>query len=153
MKIIAFVFLFLFGLFFTTPYKIISVTQQEVVGGRQESGKSTVYLFKAVAKKGSDKLSFEDLWIGTTYYSIEASHQDDKNVISKDFIKGDTIYFQAIKRFLPDENGDLKLAAQLKNKQVPMEYTGKALIGYSFKGKKHYYPVEEITTLKRENRP
>lgn len=153
MKLFAIVFLFFFGLFFTTPFKMVNFTQQKVVGGRMESGISTVYEFKAIAKKDSDKLSFEDLWVGTTYYAVKASHQKADNSISNDFSKGDTILFRAVKRRLPDESGDLKLTLSDKQKHIPLEYTGKALLGYTYKGKKHYFPIEEIKVLEEELRP
>lgn len=153
MKLLGFILLFLFGIFFSTPFTNIQVTKQEQVGGRMESGASTVYTFKIVAKKPSSKLHFEEVWIGTKYFAIEASHQKPDNSISLDFEKGDTIFFQAIERYLPNESGDLVLQKSSQYKNVPIEYAGKALLGYKYKGKQHYYAVEDIQILQRLNRP
>jgi hypothetical protein len=153
MRILGFILLFLFGIFFSTPFKVIRITQQEQRGGQYESGASTVYQFKLVAKKPSSKVHFQDLWIGTRYYAIEASHQNADNSISNDFEKGDTILFQASDRYLPDESGDLVLQKEVQHKNVPIEYAGRALIGYTFKGKTHYYIVEEFEKLNDLNRP
>jgi hypothetical protein len=153
MKFLGFILLFLFGIFFSTPFKTISTTQQNVVGGRMESGRSVVFEFKMVAKKPSSKLQFEDVWIGVKHYAIKASHQKADNSISNDFEKGDTIYFQAIERYLPNESGELELQKNPNPKTVPIEYTGQALIGYKYKGKQHYYVIENFTTLKEELRP
>jgi hypothetical protein len=153
MRILGFILLFLFGLFFSTPFKLVESTKQNHAGGRMESGTSTVYTFKLVAKKASDKLQFQDLWIGVKYYPIEATHQNPDNSISTEFEKGDTIYFQAIERYLPNENGELKLQKSPNPKVVPMEYKGHALIGYTFKGKKHYYVVEHFKDLPNVNHP
>ncbi len=153
MKIFAFILLFLFGLFFSTPFKLVQVSKQEHVAGRMEGGMSTVFTFKIVVKKSSEKLHFEDLWIGTRYYPIEASHQKADNSISNDFEKKDTIYFQAVEYYLPNEAGELVLQKPDVKKNVPMEYAGNALIGYTFKGKKHYFVVEKIEQLERVNHP
>ncbi|RLD67537.1 MAG: hypothetical protein DRI84_02190 [Bacteroidetes bacterium] len=153
MKILGFILLFLFGIFFSTPFKVVKVTKQEQMGGRMESGTSTVYLFKIVAKKPSTKLHYEDLWIGTEYYAIEASHQKPDNSITNEFEKGDTIFFQAVRRFLPDDRGDLVLQKSSQIKNVPLEYAGKALIGYKYKEKQHYYAVEDIEVLTDVNLP
>ncbi len=153
MKFLGFILLFLFGIFFSTPFKIISTTQQNVVGGRMESGRSVVYEFRMVAEKPSTKLQFEDVWIGVKHYAIKASHQRADNSISNDFEKGDTIYFQAIERYLPGDNGELELQKNPNPKNVPLEYTGRALIGYKYKGKQHYHVIEEFTKLKTEERP
>lgn len=153
MKILGFILLFLFGLFFSQPFKIIQSTRQVVNAGRMESGSSEVFLIKIVAKKSSEKIQFEDLWVGVTYYPIKASHQNPDNSISNDFAKGDTIYIQAVKRSLPDEHGVLQPVKQEVSKNVPIEYTGHALIGYKFKGKQHYAVIEDFEKLQTENLP
>jgi len=153
MKILGFILLFLFGIFFSTPFKMIKTTKQEQMAGRQESGTATVFTFKLIAKKPSSKLQFSDLWIGTRYYAIEASHQKPDHSISNDFEKGDTIYFQATERYLPNENGELVLQESAQKKNVPIEYEGRALIGYTFKGKKHYYAVKDFEILENLNLP
>ncbi|MCK5857492.1 MAG: hypothetical protein KAG64_08380 [Bacteroidales bacterium] len=152
MKILGFILLFLFGLFFSVPFKVVQSTQQEVVGGRMETGSSTIYLVKMVAKKPSTKLHYEDLWIGIKHYSVTASHQKPDNTISQDFEKGDTIYIQASQQYLPNDNGEKEIRAEKANK-TPIEYTGKALIGYTFKGKKHYFEISDLEILSTENRP
>lgn len=146
MKILGFIFLFLFGIFFSVPFKMIDTTKQNVIGGRMESGRSVVFQFKMVAKKPSTKLHFEDVWIGVKHYSIEAVHQKADNSISPVFEKGDTIYFQAIERYLPNTQGDLEIQ-ESGSKKVPIEYTGQALIGYKFKDKQHYYTIENFDEI------
>jgi len=135
MRILAFILLFFFGLINTPHFKLIEATKQNVVGGRKESGRSVVYNFKLVVRKSSDKIQLEDVWIGVKHFSIKASHQDADNSISSNFDKGDTIYFQAEERYLPNENGDLELQKSTNPKNVPIEYKGNALIGYKYKGK------------------
>jgi len=153
MKILGFILLFLFGIFFSVPFKVIESTQQTVNGGRMETGSSVIFQVKMVAKKPSTKLHFEDLWIGITHYSITASHQEADNSISTDFEKGDTIYIQATQQYLPNNDGALHIESSEPKKSVPIEYTGKALIGYTFKDKQHYKVIDDFTILKTENRP
>jgi len=154
MKILGFILLFLFGIFFSIPFKMVESTQQTVNGGRMETGSSVIFQVKMVAKKPSTKLHFEDLWIGVTHYSVTASHQKADNSISTDFEKGDTIYIQAAQQYLPNSRGELSIETQNNsNKSVPMEYSGKALIGYTYKGKQHYQIIKDFTILKTENRP
>jgi len=153
MKILGFILLFLFGIFFSQPFNIVQSTRQVVNGGRMETGSSEIFLIKMVAKKPSTKLQFEDLWIGVTYYSIKASHQNPDNSISNDFEKGDTIYIQAVKRSIPDMHGNLQVQEPTNKKNVPIEYEGNALIGYTFKGVQHYAIIKDFQKLKTENRP
>jgi len=153
MKILGFILLFLFGIFYSTPFKIMETTQQNVVGGRMESGRSEVFEIKLIAKKPSSKLVFEDLWIGVKHFKIKATHQKADNSISTDFAKGDTILIQAIERYLPSESGELVLQKSDNIKSVPMEYTGKALIGFKFKNKQRYFVIDDFKQLKTEERP
>jgi len=153
MKILGFILLFLFGIFYSVPFKLVEATQQNVVGGRMESGRSEVFEIKLIAKKPSTKLVFEDLWVGVKHFKIKATHQKADNSISTDFAKGDTIFIQAIERYLPSESGELVLQKSDIIKAVPMEYTGKALIGFKLKNKQHYYIIEDFKKLKIEERP
>jgi len=151
MKILGFIFLFLFGIFFSVPFKVIQSTQQLSHGGRMETGSSKVFIVKMRAHKSSTKLQFEDMWIGINHYSIKASHQKPDNSISNDFEKGDTIYIQVVQQYLPNDNGQLQVK-EVSGK-TPIEYTGKALIGYKFKGKQHYFEIDDFTELPTVNRP
>jgi len=153
MKILAFILLFLFGIFYSVPFKVIEATQQSVVGGRMESGRSEVFELKIIVKKPSSKLVFEDLWLGVKHYRIEASHQKADNSISKEFAKGDTIIIRAIERYLPSESGELILQKSDHPKSVPIEYTGRALIGFKYKGKQRYHSIKEFKKIKAEEHP
>jgi hypothetical protein len=151
MKILGFIFLFLFGIFFSVPFKVTQSTQQLSHGGRMETGSSKVFIIQMRAHKPSTKLQFEDLWIGINHYSIKASHQKPDNTISNDFEKGDTIYIQVVQQYLPNENGQLRVKEV--SSKTPIEYSGKALIGYKYKGKQHYFEIDDFVVLPTVNRP
>ncbi|OIP01025.1 MAG: hypothetical protein AUJ98_05655 [Bacteroidetes bacterium CG2_30_33_31] len=146
MKTFLLILLCLFGLIPSKPFEVIKSTKQTSNGGRAESGITTSYSFKILAYTDSKKLKFEDLWIDSTYFQAVAYKQNSDLSFSNDFSKGDSIYIKAAKRKIPNGSGEL-IEEENIGKNLPYKYQGKALIGYSLKGKKKYFAIEEIEDL------
>lgn len=145
MKYIAVVLVFFFGWFGGTPFSHLLSTEQTSFGGRAQSGKTVQYQLKFIAKAPSTKLSFEGLWIGVNEVEMKAFSKID-GVINQTFEKGDTIYIDAYQRHLPNKEGSLELS-KYSSKAVPIEYKGRAVLQYKFKGKTKHYTIENFKKL------
>ena len=127
--------------------KLIDATSQEWYGGQYESGRGTDYVFTIRAGGGSDKLVIDQLWLEEDFYEVSAVKNRAKRS-DLTFQKNDTIYIQAGKKLLPDANGNmLKVAG--KKMDPPREFSGTALLGYTWKGKRKYLEVAELKVLEK----
>ncbi len=146
MKYIAVILVFFFGWFGVTPFSAILSTEQVSFGGRAQSGKTVQYQLKFIAKAPSTKLSFDGLWVGVNEVEMDvyAITMGDKKLST--FEKGDTVYINAYQRHLPNKEGSLELS-KYSSKAVPIEYKGRAVLQYKFKGKTKYYTIEEFKKL------
>ena len=132
---------------FGTKLRFVDSTSQEWVGGIYEAGKGTNYKITLLAKASAEKLQVEDLWIGDDYFKVQAI----KNLARKSdlsFAKRDTIYVVSSINFKPTEDGKMEQVKLLK-KDPPVEMTGVALLGYSWKGKKKYMNIASFRKLKK----
>lgn len=139
----AFIMLVLFtGIFgfFKKDFKIIEATRQEWTGGLRESGKGINYKITLEAKKNSDKLKFEDIWIKERTYKYKI-YNISENKPGNVFKKNDTLIISATIKTHKDDNS-------LKEEQLPFDYTNESVIGYKLKNKKKYKPVGDIRILK-----
>ena len=152
MKTLLFIFLCIFGWFSSTPFEVVDATSQFSAGGRAESGTTTTYTFKILANQNSDKLSIDEIWIDTTYFKAQPYKQNPDLSFNQTWEKGDTLFLKVSKRSIPDEKGNLK-DFNGPTKVLPYKYKGKALIGYTLKGKRKYMIVSEIKTLPRAYYP
>ncbi len=146
MKITAVIFLFLFGWFISVPFSNFEATQQKSYGGRAKSGSTIHYSFKMVSKVSSEKLKFEDLWIGINKLEFKTYSLDTERMRKNTFEKGDTIYIEAYIHSRPDENGNL-VSDGLTTTPPPIEYSGLGLLKYLYKGKTKYRVIKEIKKL------
>lgn len=127
--------------------KLVDATSQEWAGGIYEAGYGTNYIITLVAKGNSDKLIINDLWIGEDYFKVSAV----KSLAARNdlaFEKGDTVYVAAGLTLKPDKNG--KYIKTLKgSKELPEEYTGAALLGYTWKGKNKFVEIGDFRKLEK----
>lgn len=146
MKYIAILLFYFFGWFISVPFDSFTATQQKSYGGRAKSGSTIHYQFKMLAKVSSDKLEFTNLWIGVDNMKIKYFSLDNDKQQLNSFERGDTIYVDAFVNSRPDENGNL-VTVGTSTKALPIEYQGKGLLEYKYKGKIKYYTIEEIKSL------
>ena len=152
MKTLLFIFLCIFGWFTSTPLVVVDATEQFSAGGRAESGTATTYTFKIYAGQNSDKLTIDEVWIDSTYFKAQPYKQNPDLSFSQTWEKGDTLFLKVSKRSIPDEKGTLK-DFNGPTKALPYKYEGKALIGYTMKGKRKYMAVDKIRKLPRVYNP
>jgi len=148
MKALLFIFLCIFGWFSSAPFEVVEATSQFSAGGTAQSGTTTTYTFKILAQQSSEKLTIDEVWVDSTYFKAQPYKQNEDLSFDQTWEKGDTIFVMVSKRSLPDDKGDLK-DFNGPVKKLPYEYEGKALIGYTLKGKRKYMTVAEIRTLPR----
>jgi len=134
-------------LFFGVKVKVLDATSQEWYGGQYESGKGTDYNIKLLARGGSDKLAIDKLWIEDDFYEVKAIKNPAKRS-ELNFAKRDTIYVRAAKKLLPDENGRM-LEVTGKGEEPPREFSGMALLAYTWKGKRKYKEIKDLRKLER----
>ncbi|MBT3242813.1 MAG: hypothetical protein HN352_06655 [Bacteroidetes bacterium] len=134
---------FLFG----SKIKVVDATSQAWAGGIYQSGYGTDFRIALIAKKASDKLKIDELWIGEDFFEVQAvkdlAHRSDF-----EFSKKDTVYLAAGIKYKPENEGSY-VKVQGKTRQAPMEFDGAALIGYTFKGKRKYIEIDTLRVLKK----
>ena len=134
-------------LFCGAKIKLVDSTSQEWFGGRYEAGRGTDYTITLKARSGSDKLVIDKLWVGEELYEATAL-KDFARRSEKSFEKGDTIYVRAGKKLLPDENGVMKNVSGKKIKP-PKEFSGAALLVYTWKGKQKFLDINDFRVLEK----
>lgn len=122
-------------------------TSQEWVGGLQESGYGTDYKLTVKVRAGSDKLRFEDLWVGETHMKVRVLPNTDNPRVAV-FKKGDQIEVRAGFTFRPDADHKLSMAGADKMEK-PFNFKGEGLLGYWYKGKKSYLVIPEFKKLEK----
>lgn len=146
MKYTAILLFYFFGWFISVPFDNFQATQQKSYGGRAKSGSTIHYQFKMLAKVSSDKLEFTNLWIGMDNMEIRYYSKDNDKQQQSSFERGDTIYVDAYVNSRPDENGNL-VTVGTGSIAPPIEYQGKGLLEYKYKGVLKYYTIENIKSL------
>lgn len=157
MKISAFILsiILLFSCF--KGFEVVEATSQSWAGGRPETGNGTNYKFTLVAKAGSDKLSFENVWINGRAFEVTA-YKDLRHRNETGFEKNDTIYLfvEHVKRLDMqhlEQTGEHRETESGSAGTPPQTYEGAALIEYTLRGKTKYETVEKFKELPRQNRP
>jgi len=139
-------------LFITTAcaqeFEIIEATTQKWAGGRMETGHGVYYNIVLIAKKKSQKLSFDKFWVDSIFFSIKAyKHSGNKNI--EKFSSGDTLYINVRSRFNSIKNDENTYIIKKSVKEMPpFELKGTALLGYTYKGKRKYKNIEVFKELK-----
>ena len=135
--------IFLFG----TKIKVVDATSQQWAGGRYESGYGTDYKITLVAKKKSEVLTIDELWVGDDFFEVKPV-KDLANRSDHTFSRKDTVYIIAGVKFKPDGHGkDVKEKGLIK--QAPRGFNGEALLGYSYRGKRRYIEIEKFRILEK----
>lgn len=134
---------FIFG----PKVKLLDSTSQEWAGGRYESGYGTNFKISLIAKGSNEKLQIDELWVGDRYFKVQAlkslAYRNDSI-----FAKGDTVYVRSSIKYIPGENGVMKEVNKLQ-KESPFEFSGDALLGYTWKGKKKFLVIKNIRKLEK----
>jgi hypothetical protein len=127
--------------------QMVKSTSQEWVGGLQESGYGTDYTLTIKAKAGSDRLQFDELWVGDKHMKVRVI-ADPANLQNKTFKKGSRITVKAgfTSRPGPDEKSRL---IDADNTAWPAGFKGAGLLGYTCQGKKYYLEIAGFETLER----
>jgi hypothetical protein len=147
MRLLLTSFIGLIILFCGVKVKLVDATSQEWYGGRYESGKGTDYVLTLKAKGSSDKLIIDELWVGEDYYEVKAVKNRAKRS-DLSFEKRDTIFVTAGKKLKPNENGEL-VKVSGKNVKAPKDFSGAALLAYTWKGKRKYLEITELRVLEK----
>lgn len=134
-------------LFFGSRLSLLDATSQDWAGGTYESGYGTYYKMTFKARGGSEKLAVHDLWIGDHYFQVEAV-SDPVRRKEKNFHRGDTVYVFSTLTYKPDAQGQYT-RQPTENKACPREFTGAALLGYTWKGKQKYLEIKAFRELEK----
>lgn len=125
----------------------MDATSQDWYAGRYESGRGTDYVLTLKARGGSDKLVINKLWVGDDYYEVKAI----KNLALRsnhDYNKGDTLFVKVGMKLLPDDNGQM-IKVEGESVKSPKEFTGVALLAYTWKGKQRFLEIKEFRVLEK----
>lgn len=147
MKAIAITVLVSFILIFGAKMKLVDSTSQEWAGGMYQSGYGTNYKITLIAKRSSEKLQVNELWIGQDYFEVHAF----KNLSIRSnlsFDRKDTVYVVSSINFNSDKDGKM-IQVKAVNKDPPIKYEGDALIGYTWKGKKKFLKINSFRKLEK----
>jgi hypothetical protein len=151
MKFLSLILLFLWGWFGGSYFSVHQATRQSVFGGRAQSGKSVNYQIKMIANCNSSKLKFDSIWVNNELLPLKVYRLNSAQQIDLSFSKGDTIFVEAQSRILPNERG--VLVATVSPSKSPIEFSGAALVMYTYKGKHKHYVLESFQELARVNLP
>ncbi len=139
-------FLGLFCIFSCPKLELMNASESSWVGGRFDSGKGTNYTVRLVAKKSSEKLHIDQMWLKKDsatflYFPVKPQRQLKDFSITNEFAKNDTIYIQANRTQRPNEEGVMEEVVNAEYVNVPYVFEGEALIGYTWKGKRRYMEI------------
>ncbi len=134
-------------LIFGAKVKYVDSTSQSWVAGIYEAGYGTDYRICLLAKGGSEKLQVDELWIGEDYFKVKAVKDlAYRNNLS--FEKRDTIYVASSIKYKPGKDGKMEQVKLIK-KEAPKKFSGDALLGYTWKGKKNFLEITKFRKLEK----
>jgi hypothetical protein len=127
--------------------KLVRSVSQEWVGGLRESGYGTDFRVTLRAGAGSDKIAFEDLWVGE-YHMKPIVQGDYRHPGSTAFSKGDTLMVRAGFTIHPDapEKERLRGADFLPR---PANFNSSGLLVYRIGSRRYYLKIKEFTSLEK----
>ena len=131
-------------------FKIVDATEMKWAGGMQQSGHGTIYSLRIVLLT-SNKISFDDLWVGKTYTAKQGVFFDPKK--KHEPTKGDTISVSFALNTIPPRNQAEETAVKPAAKAAPCDYKGAALLGYKTGRKEQYKVVSKFRQLPPANYP
>lgn len=154
---------FLFGLFSSVPLQVDKASSQKVYGGVAGSGKATEFRVEITLKKNPEKMNIEGIVIDDYYYDEfklipeKTPQKHYRQSEQKDYLqkadKGDQVLISFAKRWKADQAGNLIPPPPSKVIDVPEKYTGKDLIVCTWKGKKKYIVIPEVTQKETQHMP
>ncbi len=143
----------IFCFFCFDKFEIIEATSQKWHGGARGSGFGTYYELTIIPKANSEKLIFNQIWIGKKHFKV-STFQKGKKMRNNLFGKGDTITIMLNDKVelkpLPFVEKD---GCLIEKHELPYKYEGKALLSYTYKGKQKYKEIESFKKKKVLNYP
>lgn len=124
----------------------VKSTSQEWVGGLRESGYGTDYKVTVKVKAGSDELVFGDLWVDSVRMKVRLSDPASQQV--KSFKKGTTLILSAGLTYRPGPDDRVALAGAERN-PPPVNFKGKGLLAYTYKGRQLYMEITGFEKLEK----
>jgi hypothetical protein len=144
-----FLIMFYIPCFTTKDFKIIEATSQEFLGGIPEAGFGTNYRLVLLAQKNSQKLTIDQLWIADKFFKARANKincaPDDYS-----FIKNDTIILKVSDIKKTTKEGEIIPKGTEKELDIPYDYNGAALIGFTLRNKRKYKEVPAFKKLGKQ---
>ena len=129
--------------------EVIDAYSQEWIAGQQDGNNGTNYFFAIKVSKSSENLAFKELWIGNERIPFRL-FTDIHTTGDTTFAKNDTVYIRG--QIIEDNYLDVKDTSEISVEEPPIDYTGEALIVYTYRQKLKYYVVKEVekkSTLRR----
>ena len=144
--IITFSLLTSFGNECKEKFEIVKATSQNWFGGQARTGKGTYFELTIVPKVNSEKLKFDQLWIGSDFFEIQC-YQKGKRIKNNTFGPGDTITITVNQTMKPEPLPFVEEETHESDPLPPFEFKGKALLSYTLNSKRKYKVIEEFTKL------
>jgi len=132
---------------FSQEFEIIEATSQKWAGGQERTGHGYYYNLTLKAKKSSQKLIFDKLWIGADFFTIKAYKRSGNKHVEV-FNTNDTIYINARSQKRPIDPENPEENQKTIKELPPFDLKGAALLGYIYKGKRKYKTVEAFKEVK-----
>lgn len=129
-------------------FNLIEATSQNYVGGQAAAGKGTNYKVMLVTKSASKKISIEQVWCDSIWFTVETFNTSNQKINA--FEKNDTLVLYFSKHIKTDEWGKTK--NETVKTAAPINFSGKALISYKKKNIQKYFAIENFTQLQDQIR-
>ncbi len=126
-------------------FNVLEATSQAWSGGRVCTGSGINYRVKFVTKFGSDKISFDTLWIKDRFYPINQLFNG--NTEAKNFETGDTLYFQVAFRSYYSECMPINYSEDYNVGNPPIDFDGDAILQYAIKGIRGFSTIDTLVRL------
>ena len=157
MKVLIFSFLFLCFFWKSDRIELVNAYSQDWIAGVPDGNNGTNYVFAIKVLKSSKHLKFDELWIGDEEIPFRLFTGLNTTGDSV-FAKNDTIYLRGQilieNSFIDSENKPvLSESEDVSIPKPPIDYTGEALIVYSYKGRQKYLIVNDIEKKRTLRRP
>jgi hypothetical protein len=125
------------------PIEILEVTGQEIIGGRELSGKRWHYALTIRTRANSRKLQFERIWIKQRP-AVPSLWDMDKSGLQQRFSIGDTLLLVFTVTGADTEPAGIDTVSQ--GIRVP-HYEGTGLVEMRFGRKKIYQEIDSVKVL------
>jgi hypothetical protein len=150
MKTIGIILISTFLLMCKDPLSVSKATSKKWVGGIPEAGTGVIYsVYFKVNKSGVFEVG--DMWIDSEHYSTTA-FKNNAQMPSSYYEKGDTVVIVGRRNYPPSNPDYIRGEYEIGVDQVkaPKEFSSKALIKYSFRGKIEFIEINEFDELEMD---